>query len=167
MSSVCLLAVAGCSSGDNALDGASTDPAVGAATGTTTALLRTIDVSSVDGHDRIVFEFANEVPGYDIRYVARPVVADGSGEEVGVEGAEVMQARFEPALDADLTKEDAPRTYVGPVRFSPDADTVVELVRTGGFEAVLTWAIGMKEKAAFKVSTLDDPPRIVVDVASD
>jgi hypothetical protein len=160
----CVLAMVGCSEGDS-LEGASTDPAVGVATNTETALLTSIDVTSVDGHDRVTFEFANDVPGYDIRYVERPIVADGSGEEIDVQGSDVLQARFEPALDADLTKEDAPRTYYGPARFSPkDADTVVELVRTGGFEAVLTWAIGMKQKAPFKVSTLDDPPRVVVDI---
>jgi len=161
-----VLAAAGCSDG-NSLEGASTDPAVAPAKITETALLTGIDVSSLDGHDRVTFEFANAVPGYDIRYVERPVIADGSGQEIAVSGSAVLRARFEPALDADLTKEDAPRTYRGPVRLSPrDAKIVVELVRTGGFEAVLTWAIGTKQKAPFKVSTLDDPPRVVVDVAS-
>ena len=164
---VCVLAMAGCSDGGS-LDGASTEPAVGDPASTEVALLTAVDVSKVDGHDRVVFKFANSVPGYDIRYVDRPVLADGSGAEVAVGGAEVMRARFEPALDADLTKENVPRTYFGPVRFSPkDAKTVVELVRTGGFEAVLTWVIGVKEKVPFKVTTLDDPARVVVDLASE
>ena len=161
-----VLAMVGCSEGDK-LDGASTDPVTAEAASTETALLTSIDVSSVEGHDRVVFEFSNGVPGYDIRYVERPIVADGSGQEIEVAGSDVLQARFEPALDADLTKEDAPRTYFGPARFTPnDAEVVAELVRTGGFEAVLTWAIGMKQKAPFKVSTLADPPSVVVDFAS-
>ena len=161
-----VLASVGCSEGGK-LDGASTDPATADATSTETALLTGIDVATVDGHDRVTFRFSNTRPGYDIRYVERPVIADGSGAAIEVTGSEVLRARFEPALDADLTKADAPRTYFGPVRFSPKAaQTVVELVRTGGFEAVLTWAIGMKQKAPFKISTLDDPPRVVVDVAS-
>lgn len=164
---VCALLAAGCSDGGGGLDNASTESKSGESQGSTTALLTSIEVTKEDGYDRAVFEFANHVPGYDVGYVERPIVADGSGDEVAVQGAAVLQVRLEPALDADLTKEDAPRTYFGPTRFSPDAQTIVELVRTGGFEAVLTWTVGLKEKAPFAVSTLTDPPRVVVDVAAD
>ena len=43
---------------------------------------------------------------------------------------------------------------------------VVELVRTGGFEAVLTWAAGVDEQRPFKVSPLESPARLVIDVKS-
>lgn len=164
----CALLVAGCSSGgnDDGLDGASTEAKSAPASDSGTALLRAIDVTKEDGFDRAVFEFTNHVPGYDVGYIDRPVVADGSGEEVPVEGAAVLQVRLEPALDADLTKENAPRTYLGPARLTPDGQVITELVRTGGFEAVLTWVLGLKEKAPFVVSTEDDPPRIVVEVVA-
>jgi hypothetical protein len=74
---------------------------------------------------------------------------------------------MEPALDADLTQESAPRTYTGPTRFSPPTSAVVELVRTGGFEAVLTWAVGVDEKRPFRVSRLESPARIVIDIGSE
>ena len=73
---------------------------------------------------------------------------------------------MEPALDADLTQESAPRTYTGPQRFTPTTTAVVELVRTGGFEAVLTWAVGVDEERPFLVSTLESPARLVIDVKS-
>jgi len=73
---------------------------------------------------------------------------------------------MEPALDADLTQESAPRTYTGPKRFAPDTAVVVELVGTGGFEAVLTWAVGIDAERLFRVATFSDPPRIVIDVDS-
>jgi len=158
--------VAGCSDDGGGLENASLESRSAEAADAGTALLTDIDVTKEDGYDRVVFEFANHAPGYQVGYVDRPVVADGSGEEVAVSGAALLQVRFEPALDADLTKEDAPRTYLGPVRFSPDAQVVAELVRTGGFEAVLTWVLGLKEKAPFAVSTLAEPPRVVVDVAT-
>jgi hypothetical protein len=41
---------------------------------------------------------------------------------------------------------------------------VREVVRTGDFEAVLTWAIGLDERVGFRVSTLDNPSRLVVDL---
>jgi hypothetical protein len=148
------------------LGGASTDTVVVASAIEETALLTDVRSARQEGFDRVVFEFANGVPGYDVGYVERPIVADGSGDEIAVEGAAVLRVRMEPALDADLTKESAPRTYTGPNRFSPDTAAVVELVGIGGFEAVLTWAVGIDGERPFRVTTLSDPPRLVIDVDS-
>ena len=41
---------------------------------------------------------------------------------------------------------------------------VREVVRSGDFEAVLSWAIGVQERVDFRVQALDDPARLVVDV---
>ena len=135
-------------------------------TSTDVSLLTDVRAAAHDGYDRIVFQFRNGLPGYDVRYVERPVVADGSGDEVAVDGGAVLLIRMEPALDADLTQESAPRTYTGPQRFTPTTTAVAELVRTGGFEAVLTWAAGVDEKRPFLVSTLESPARLVIDVKS-
>ena len=148
------------------LEGASTEPVVSENTSTETALLTDIRVAAHAGYDRVVFQFRNAVPGYDVRYVARPVVADGSGDEIVVDGGAVLRVRMEPALDADLTQESAPATYTGPTRFTPSTSAVVELVRTGGFEAVLSWAIGVDEQRPFRVTRLESPARLVIDVAS-
>ena len=51
-----------------------------------TALLERVAVAGHDSYDRVVFQFRNGLPGYDVRYVERPVVADGSGDEVEVDG---------------------------------------------------------------------------------
>ncbi len=126
------------------LEGASTEPVIWKGTSAETALLTDARAARHPGYDRVVFEFRSGVPGYDVRYVEPPVRADGSGDEVAVAGGAVLRVRMEPALDADLTQESAPRSYTGPTRFSPDTRAVVELVRTGGFEAVLTWAIGVE-----------------------
>jgi hypothetical protein len=134
------------------LEGASTDPVVVKGTNTEVSLLTDVRAAAHDG--------------YDVRYVDRPVVADGSGDEVAVDGGAVLLIRMEPALDADLTQESAPQTYTGPQRFTPTTTAVAELVRTGGFEAVLTWAAGIDEKRPFVVSTLDSPARLVIDVKS-
>jgi len=148
------------------LDGASTDPTVSASTGTETALLTAVRAAQHEGFDRVVFEFANGVPGADVRYVERPVRADGSGDVVPVAGKAILLVRMTPALDADLSRETAPPTYTGPTRFVPATRAVTELVRTGGFEAVLTWAVGVDGKRPFRVVRLVDPPRLVIDVAT-
>jgi len=148
------------------LEGAATDPVVVEGTSTDISLLTDVRAAAHDGYDRVVFQFRNGLPGYDVRYVERPVVADGSGDEVEVDGGAVLLVRMEPALDADLTQESAPRTYTGPQRFTPTTTAVAELVRTGGFEAVLTWAVGVDEERPFLVSTLENPARLVIDVKS-
>ncbi len=148
------------------LEGASTGPVAWTSAIAETALLTHVRAGHRPGYDRTVFEFANGIPGYEVRYVQPPVHADGSGEAVAVGGGAVLLARMEPALDADLSQESAPRTYTGPTRFSPETEAVVELVRTGGFEAVLTWAIGVDEARPFRVVRLQNPARIVIDVAT-
>jgi hypothetical protein len=148
------------------LEGASTTPVTWKSDLGKTALLTGVRAASHDGYDRIVFEFRNGVPGYAVRYGERPVRADGSGEPVAVAGGAVLLVRMEPALDADLTQEAAPRTYTGPTRLRPDTTAVAELVRTGGFESVLTWAVGVDEKHPFRVTHLESPARIVIDIAA-
>jgi hypothetical protein len=145
------------------LPGASTKPVVVAAKDKVTALLTGVRAARHEGYDRVVFQFANTLPGYDVRYVKRPVHQDGSGKVMRVNGTYVVQIRMLNALDADLTKTGAPRTYTGPIRFSPRTPEVVELVRTGGFEAVLTWTVGLHDRVDFRVSALKAPARLVID----
>lgn len=149
--------------GIDPLAGANTAPVVVKASNTATALLTGVRAARHEGYDRVVFEFANELPGYDVRYVSRPIVEDASGREVAVNGGYVVRIRMENALDADLTKSTAPRTYKGPDRFTPGTPEVAELVRIGGFEGVLTWAAGLQDRVDFRVTTLQGPPRLVVD----
>ncbi len=162
---------AGASSGATApaagidpLRGASTKPVHVKATNRRTALLNGVRAARHEGYDRVVFQFRNVLPGYDVRYVRRPVRQDGSGRVVPVKGAYVLRVRMENALDADLTHESAPLTYTGPMRFTPPTPQVAELVRTGAFEGILTWAIGVRDRVDVRVSTLRAPPRLVVDV---
>jgi hypothetical protein len=175
-----ILVLAGCDGGDDApsagsvsepvatgagdpMAGASTDSVSVPATSAETSLLTGVHAARHDGFDRVVFEFRTGVPGYRIGYVEGPVLADGSGAEVTVAGDHVVVVRMEPALDADLSQETAPLTYTGPRRFSPGTPEVKELVRVGGFEGVLTWAIGLADRADFRASTLANPPRLVLD----
>jgi hypothetical protein len=175
--------LAGCGGGDDVLPVGSesgptttavTDGMAGASTTTVsvpatsgeTSLLTGVRAARHEGFDRVVFEFRNSVPGYRIGYVEKPVLADGSGAEVTVAGGRVVVVRMEPALDADLSQASVPLTYTGPKRFSPGTPEVKELVRVGGFEGVLTWAVGVVDQVDFRAGMLDDPPRLVVDFRS-
>jgi hypothetical protein len=74
---------------------------------------------------------------------------------------------MEPASGFDLATGEGRLVYKGPRRIdgaAAGASVVKELVRTGDFEAVLSWAIGVDKRSEFRVQTLDDPARLVVDV---
>ena len=116
------------------------------------------------GFDRVVFEFRGRAPGYRVGYVSRPVLEDGSGREVPVEGSAVLRVHMEHASDGDASGRP---TYAGSHDLRPEGTTTaVELVRAGGFEGVLTWVMGVRQKAPFRVQALTAPPRLVVDVAA-
>lgn len=149
--------------GIDTMPGASTDPVHVRATNKQTALLTDVRAARHEGFDRVVFEFSNVLPGYDVRYVSGPVHQDGSGRVVAVAGNAVVRIRMENALDADLSKASAPLTYTGPRRFKPGTPEVVELVRSGSFESVLTWVAGLQDPVDFRVTTATAPPRLIVD----
>jgi hypothetical protein len=64
------------------------------------------------------------------------------------------------AHDADGTPTVSPR------RFSTGLTAVQEVAQTGDFEAVVAYGIGVDRKRPVKVSTLSNPPRLVIDVST-
>jgi hypothetical protein len=136
--------------------------------GTGTALLTSVRVGSNEGFERIVFEFeGTSVPGYRIQWVDGPITADGSGEPVEVAGEAYLEMVMQPASGVDLSAADLRITYEGPDRIATtDTELLTDLVRTGDFEAVLSWAAGATRRAPFRVLTLSSPTRVVVDLAT-
>jgi hypothetical protein len=73
---------------------------------------------------------------------------------------------MEPASGFDLNTGEGVMVYKGPRRIDGSAtgtSVVLELVRTGDFEAVLTWAVGLSDKVDFRVQTAASPLRLIVD----
>ena len=132
-----------------------------------TALLERVAVAAHDDYDRVVFQFRNGLPGYRVEYVEPPLREDGSGNLVRLDGNAFVVVRMEPASGFDLSVPEGELVYTGPRRIAGDGTAVLrELVRTGDFEAVLTWAIGLDGRVPFRVLTLENPARIVVDFKS-
>jgi hypothetical protein len=76
------LIAAGSAVAIDTMPGASTKPVVAPAKNKVTALLTSVRAARHEGYDRVVYQFANTLPGYDVRYVKRPVHQDGSGKVV-------------------------------------------------------------------------------------
>lgn len=145
---------------------AGTDPVKAAAGGSETALLERITIGRHEGYDRVVFQFRNDTPGYRVAYADPPFSEDGSGRRVDVDGSAFVDVRMQGAAGYDVTTGSGQLVYKGPRRISgSDVGTSVvrELVRTGDFEGVLDWVVGLDGKVDFRVRTLSDPPRLVVD----
>jgi hypothetical protein len=149
------------------LAGAGTSIVVAPSTAKATALLERVAVGHHEGYDRVVFEFRDEgLPGYRIEYVEPPLKEDGSGDPVDISGNAFVVVRMEPASGFDLNTGEGELVYKGPKRLegsSAGATVVKEVVRTGDFEAVLTWAVGLDSKVPFRVTTATSPSRLIVD----
>jgi hypothetical protein len=153
--------------GIDPLEGAGTTPVEGAAAGSDIALLERVAVGRHEGFDRVVFQFKNTLPGYRVEYVQPPLKEDGSGNPVEIKGNAFLVVRMEPASGFDLNTGEGVMIYKGPRRLEGSAagtSVVQELVRTGDFEAVLTWAIGLSDKVDFRVQTATSPLRLIVDL---
>jgi hypothetical protein len=145
------------------LPGAGTSPVVAPATAKGTSLLDRVAVGRHAGYDRVVFQFRTDgLPGYRVEYVQPPLKEDGSGNPVNVAGNAFVLVRMEPASGFDISSGEGELVYKGPKRL-PGASVVKEVVRTGDFEAVLSWAIGLESKVPFRVTTADSPSRLIVD----
>jgi len=129
-------------------------------------LLTAVRVGAQPGFDRVVFEFEGAVPGYAVEYVPLPLVADPSGLPVAIQGDHAIGVRMEPAASYEASSDPLRLTYLGPTRITTSLSAVLEVVKTGDFETVLNWAIGVDSKQPFKVTVLQGPPRLVIDVAT-
>ncbi|MCA1703036.1 MAG: peptidoglycan-binding protein [Actinobacteria bacterium] len=142
--------------------GFGTDPVAGAGTGR--GLHTELRLGAHAGFDRVVFEFRDTLPGFDVRYVDPPIIQDGSGEPIAVDGSAFVQIRMEPATGFDF--DTGTPSYNGPGRISgagAGLAVVREVVRSGDFEGVLTWVVGLGRRVGFQVATLSGPSRLVVD----
>jgi hypothetical protein len=112
-------------------------------------------------YDRVVFELKRGAPGFDVRYV-KTVRQDGSGKELSLRGDANLMVRLTPA---DAHDGAGRPTYDGAHRILVDYPNLREVRFAGDFEATVSIALGLRHKAGFRVFTLHDPTRIVVDVA--
>jgi hypothetical protein len=126
-----------------------------------TALLTGIRHAKHTTFDRLVIDLRGKAPGYDVRYVSA-VTADPSGQRVTMPGRYYLQVVLDPA-SAYTTS--GTHTYSGANRVTTSYATLKGFVINGDYEAVLSVALGLSKKAGFRVMTLSNPTRIVIDVA--
>ncbi len=122
--------------------------------------LREVRSARNEGFDRVVFQFdGDQVPGYHLEYIDKPVIKCGSGDPTDIAGQGWLQVRMTPAqahADGKVTVAERERKPKHPI--------LEELELTCDFEGEVTWVLGVKRPNKYRVMELKEPTRLVVDV---
>jgi hypothetical protein len=129
------------------------------------AAVHDVRVGTHSTYDRIVFEFLDTgVPQLLIERAHPPFTRDPSGLALAVPGSSIIRIRMLQTSGAGYARPDGQPTYAGPSRFEPGYAGLTSLVQAGDFEGVSTWIAGLTGPMCYRVSTLADPARLVIDL---
>jgi len=127
--------------------------------------LTNVSFASVACASSVVFDLGpkGQVPGYRVSYepASTAKVEDASGKPVEIEGDAFLVVKLEPAMTAKIDGDQVTKTYTGPRRL-PGRDPITEVVKTGDFEGVVTWVIGLDRERPFLVTGSDG--QVFVDI---
>lgn len=140
----------------------SLDAQTGDAQGEPDLVLTDVRVGEHPGFDRVVLEFSGTgTPGYDVSYVDE-VIEQGRGDRVDLDG----DAYLSIAASGTTYPMEGDEQWDGPRQFEPeDSDVVQEVYVDGTFEGLTVVVAGIDDRAVpFRVLTLTEPARLVVDV---
>ncbi|MEX5720745.1 AMIN-like domain-containing (lipo)protein [Geodermatophilus maliterrae] len=142
---------------------ANTEPDTAEASSDARVTVADIRTGRHDGFDRVVFEVdGTGTPGWDVRYVDA-ASSQGSGEPVDVAGDAVLQVTV---TGAGYPYDTGVEEYAGPDPLPGQGTaTVTEVAFDATFEGTTVAFVGTRAQAPFRVYLLEDPSRIVVEVA--
>jgi hypothetical protein len=120
--------------------------------------LEAVEVGHHEAFDRVVFRFSSRVPGYNVNYVPE-VTADPSDEPIPLEGNAFMIVAMHSVASGQVGAPPAPQD-----RQTPRFPELREIAGAGDFEGVVSFGLGLTAESGFRVFTLTNPDRLVVDV---
>ncbi len=109
--------------------------------------------------DRVVIRIRGSFPGGRANYQWN-FTYDGSGNPVPIRGRSGLRVALEPAYAHD---GDGNNIYRGPRLARPRFETLKALAFTGDFEGAVSFAFALRHRAPYRVFTLEQPRRIVID----
>jgi hypothetical protein len=127
--------------------------------------MRTQTIEHRGDYYRIAFGFSAPVTNYHVRYVPLPVRQDPSDQVVELQGDNAIQISI-GATGLDQSQNPPVQTYAGSQRIVVGNGSVRELVQIGDFEAVMNWVVGVQGKPEFRVSVVQNPPQLVIEIAA-
>ena len=140
-----------------------TSPDEQAASGDALVTVTDIRTGRHDGFDRVVLEVEGAgTPGWDVRYVDA-ASSQGSGDPVEVAGDAVLQVTV---TGAGYPYDTGAEEYAGADPLPGEGtQTVTEVAFDATYEGTTVAFIGTSSQAPFRVYLLEDPSRLVVEVA--
>lgn len=134
----------------------------GAVTAMSTPTLVGIRAAHHPGFDRVVFDFRGGLPSArSVRYVDR-LVGDASDLPIPIAGRAILAVRMH-----NVNAHDDAGHSTAPSQRAVALPNVLSVVRSGDFEAVTSYGIGLAKKQSFSVLTLRNPDRLVIDIKTD
>jgi len=109
--------------------------------------------------DRVVFDERFSPSGYHVRYVHH-VIADGSGKRVHLKGHFFLAV----SVPNSSTSGAAGTPTQVHHKYTPGLPEIVQIKKTGEFEDVVSFGIGLRHRNGFRVLMLHSPARLVIDV---
>jgi hypothetical protein len=135
------------------------DEPVAASTHTTT--VTSVRVSTHGEYDRVVVALDGGLPGRRLTWLKVPPHRCGSSAPLALRGAAWLELRLDPAQAHDAQGH----VTVSDLAAQPQLPSIAALALGCDAEGVVTWAIGAPAARPYRVLTLNDPPRVVVDIA--
>jgi hypothetical protein len=130
-----------------------------------TMYLTDVSVAGAKCSAKVIFGFEQQAPGpgYEVSYqpAGTAKVEDASGNPVAIAGDAFLVVKLTPAMTAKIDGDQVTKTYTGPRRV-PGTAPITEVVKTGDFESVVTWVIGLESKRSF--TTKASESQLVVEI---
>ncbi|MFI6170174.1 hypothetical protein ACIBCN_25560 [Nocardia sp. NPDC051052] len=137
----------------------------GTASGDAGLTVTNIRIGHQPGFDRVVYDLGGKgTPGWIVQYADR-AVQDGSGKPIDVAGTSILEVQI---LGSAYPFDSAVPAYAGPdPATDPSAPAIAGVYRTTVFEGTTQSFIGVHaDRPGFTVTTLTNPTRLVIDVAT-
>jgi hypothetical protein len=115
---------------------------------------------------KVVFELDKRAPGpgFEVSYqpASTAKIEDASGNPIEIDGDAFLVVKLTPAMTAKIDGDQVTKTYTGPRRLG-GTDPITEVVKTGDFEGVVTWVIGLDSKRPFTTKASDSELVVEID----
>jgi hypothetical protein len=131
------------------------------------AVVEEIRAADHGSFDRVVIQFKGTFGAWSVEYVDK-VVNDPEGSTVPLKGNAFAVVRVSHSTYDNLFQVGSGiehLTYTGPHRISTSLPNVQELADAGDFEAEMGLGVGLQRKAGLRAYRLENPARLVVDIA--
>jgi hypothetical protein len=132
-----------------------------------TMYLSNVAIKPGDCTRTVLFEFEQPQapgPGFEVSYQPAETAKteDASGNPVEIASDAFLVVKLMPAMTAKIDGDQVTKTYTGPRRL-PGTDPITEVVKTGDFEGVVTWVIGLDRTRPFSAEASDGTLAVVID----